>query len=319
MRILVTVTICLAMSSLLLTTAVGQKRDTDYVAGTYQSPLYGTFYYKCMLSFIHEDQWLWKVTWKPTTDKGRSLLNRAYNIMRRYGELEISGNTAKDKSDSLRFWSGMLCWIPEDDASYSDKDSDSPRWLYLDKFTLDKSGKPVSASFFGYPYKHKHPLSVLAHQPFIPFAIRPSYRREILALLMLSDRYRFESNIRDDIDAGILFASNFGDDGLLYVELVKPSDLSPPHLYAATVAFIPSKITGLDTLKELKESAAIVLEFRDSDGDLAGSQVIAPRDWRSRSVVDDEGKTIFLTYHTLVMYISGKPTKLTVSYMIPKK
>jgi len=323
MRILVTTTICLAMSSLLLTTAVGQKGDTkssfvrDYVAGTHQSPLYGTFYYKCWLApDLSEDpnklEWTWIVTWKPTTDKGRSLLNRAYNIMRRYGELKISGNTAEAKSDSLIFWSGIYCLIPEDDDLYSDKEG----WLYLDKFTLDKSGKPVSASFFGSPYGRKHPHSVLSHQPFIPFAIRPSNWLSIMADL-LSDRYRFQSNIKYDIDVGVLFASSFGDDGLLYVMLDKPSGRSPSNLYRARVAFIPSKITGFDTIKELKESTVIKLEFRDSDGFLAGSQTVAPYDWTS--IVDDKGKTLYLTYDASAVSIFGKGTKLTVSYMIPKK
>ena len=327
MRILVTTTICLAMSSLLLTTAVGQKGDTqsssvkDYVAGTHQSPLYGTFYYKCWLDpDLSEDPnklgWFWEVTWKPTTDKGRSLLNRAYNIMRRYGELKISGNTAEAKSDSLIFWSGMLCWIPEDDASYSDKDSDSPRWLYLDKFTLDKSGKPVSASFFGYPYRHKHPLSVLSYQPFIPFTIPSPVRRGIMAKL-LSDRYNSQSNIRDDIDAGVLFLSDFRDDGMVFVMLDKPAGRDLTIFYKAKVAFVPSKITGFDTLKELRESTVIILEFRDSDGFLAGSETVAPRDWTV--VVDDKGKTICLRYDAPSVYISGKATKLTVSYGVRKK
>jgi hypothetical protein len=327
MRILVTTTICLAMSSLLLTIAVGQKRDAkssfvkDYVAGTHQSPLYGTFYYKCwlmpdLLGDPNEHVWSWNVTWKPTTSEGRSLLNRAYNIMRRYGELKISGNTAEAKSDSLIFWSGILCWIPEDDASYSDKESDSTDWLYLDKFTLDKSGKPVSASFFGSPYGHKHPHSVLSHHLFIPFAIRFSDLRGIMADL-LSDLYISQYNIRDDIDAGVLFSSNFRDDGLLYVMLDKPSGRSPSNWYRAKVAFIPSKITGLDTLKELKESTVITLEFRDSDGFLAGSETVAPHDWTR--VVDDKGKALCLIYDAPSVYISGKATKLTVSYMIPKK
>jgi len=163
MRILVTTTICLAMSSLLLTAAVGQKRDIlrffgkDYVKGAHQSPLYGTFYYKCwLMPRLSEDpnelKWVWIVTWKPTTSEGRSLLNRAYNIMRRYGELKISGNTAaRVETGSLTLWSGILCWIPEDDASYNDKEWDSTEWLSLTIFTLDKSGKPVSASFFGSP------------------------------------------------------------------------------------------------------------------------------------------------------------------------
>jgi len=323
MRVLVTTTICLAMSSLLLTTVVGQKGDTksssvkDYVAGTHQSPLYGTFYYKCWLApDLSEDPnelgWIWEVTWKPTTDKGRSLLNRAYNIMRRYGELKISGNTAEAKSDSLIFWSGIYCLIPEDDDLYSDKEG----WLYLDKFTLDKSGKPVSASFFGSPHKHKHPHSVLSHQPFIPFTIRPSILRSIIADL-LSGLYRFQSNIRYDIDVGVLFASSFGDDGLLYVMLDKPSGRSPSNLYRARVAFVPSNITGFDTIKELKESTVIKLEFRDSDGFLAGSQTVVPYDWTS--IVDDKGKTLYLTYDAPALYISGKATKLTISYMIPKK
>jgi hypothetical protein len=327
MRILVTVTICLAMSSLLLTTVVGQKRDflsffgKDYVKGAHQSPLYGTFYYKCWLmpnrsGDPNELQWLWIVTWKPTTSEGRSLLNRAYNIMRRYGELKISGNTARVETGSLTFWSGILCWIPEDDASYNDKEWDSTEWLYLTIFTLDKSGKPVSASFFGSPYGHKHPHSVLSHQPFIPFAIRPSHRRIIMADL-LSDLYTSQYNIRDDIDAGVLFASNFGDDGLLYVMLDKPSGRSPSNLYRAKVAFIPSKITGFDTLKELKESAVLKLEFRDSDGFLAGSETVAPHDWTS--IVDDKGKAICLRYDAPAVYISGKATKLTVSYGVPKK
>ena len=321
MRILVTTTICLAMSSLLLTIAVGQKRDTDHVAGTHQSPLYGTFYYKCRKSLIPNPfgthSWSWEVTWKPTTNEGRSLLNRAYNIMRRYGELEISGNTAKNKSDTLMcHWSVMLCWIPEDDASYNHEESDWTDWLLLSKFTLDKSGKPVSASFFGYPYGHKHPLSVLSYQPFIPFTIPSPVRRGIMAKL-LSDRYNSQSNIRDDIDAGVLFASNFGDDGLLYVMLDKPSGRSPSNLYRARVAFIPSKITGFDTLKELRESTVIILEFRDSDGFLAGSETVAPRDWTG--VVDDKGKTICLRYDAPSVYISGKATKLTVSYGVRKK
>jgi len=323
MRILVTTTICLAMGSLLLTTVVGQKGDTqsssvkDYVAGTHQSPLYGTFYYKCWLApDLSEDPnklgWFWEVTWKPTTDKGRSLLNRAYDIMRRYGELKISGNTAEAKSDSLIFWSGIYCLIPEDDDLYSDEEG----WLYLDKFTLDKSGKPVSASFFGSPYGRMHPHSVLSHQPFIPFAISPSDLRSIMADL-LSNRYRFQSNIRYDIDVGVLFASNFGDDGLLYVMLDKPSGRSPSNLYRARVAFIPSKITGFDTLKELRESTELTLQFRDSHGFLVGSQTVAPYAWTS--IVDDKGKTLCLTYDAPALYISGKATKLTVSYVVRKK
>ena len=327
MRILVTAAIFLAMSSLLLTTAPGQKRDAkssfrkDYVAGTHQSPLYGTFYYKCrlttdLLGDPNEHGWIWMVTWKPTTDKGRSLLNRAYNIMRRYGELKISGNTARVETGSLTFWSGILCWIPEDDASYNDKEWDSTEWLYLAAFTLDKSGKPVSAFFFGSPYKHKHPHSVLSHQPFIPFAIRPSNRRSIMADL-LSDLYTSQYNIRDDIDAGVLFWSDFRDDGMVFVMLDKPSGRSPSNLYRAKVAFIPSKITGFDTLKELRESTVLKLEFRDSDGFLAGSETIAPHDWTR--VVDDKGKAICLRYDAPAVYISGKATKLTISYMIPKK
>jgi hypothetical protein len=328
MRILVTTTICLAMSSLLLTTAVGQKGDTksssvkDYVAGTHQSPLYGTFYYKCWKSRLIPNpfgthSWRWDVTWKPTTNEGRSLLNRAYNIMRRYGVLKISGNTAEAKlEDSLMFyWSGIYCLIPEDDASYNDNELDSAEWLFLSKFTLDKSGKPVSASFFGYPYRHKHPLSVLSYQPFIPFTIPPLVRRGIMAKL-LSDRYTSQSNIRDDIDAGVLFASNFGDDGLLYVMLDKPSGRSPSNLYRAKVAFIPSKITGFDTLKELRESTVIILEFRDSDGFLVGSETVVPRDWTS---MVDKGKTFYLTYDAPAVYISGKATTLTVSYGVRKK
>jgi hypothetical protein len=318
MRILVTATICLAMSSLLLTTAVGQKRDTDYVAGTHQSPLYGTFYYKCvLLSNSSEDQWFWKVTWKPTTDEGRSLLNRAYNIMRRYGELEISGNTAVTKSDSLLiFWLGMLCWIPEDDASYSDKESDSAEGLYFTNFTLDKSGKPVSVSFFGSPYKHKHPHSVLSHRPFIPFAIHFTFLRLIMADL-LSNRYMFQSNIRDDIDAGVLFLSDFRDDGMVFVMLDKPAGRDLTIFYKAKVAFVPSKITGFDTLKELRESTVITLEFRNSDGFLVGSLSIAPSEWRVS--VDKKGKALSLTYDASAVSIFGKATKLTVSYVVRKK
>jgi len=325
MRILVTTTICLAMSSLLLTTAVGQKIDAEvpfYVEGTYRCPVYGTFHYKCLLvsksseDHSSEAHWFWEVTWEPTTDKGRSLLNRAYDIMRRYGELKISGDTAEDNSDALIFWSGILFQKPEERDLYSDKESGSANWLYLDKFTLDKSGKPVSASFFGTPHGRKHPNSLLSNSPFSPFTIRLSRMHAILVGL-LSERYKSASNILSDIEAGVLFSSNFRDDVMVFVMLDKPSGRSPSNLYRARVAFVPSSITGFDTLKELKESTVIKLEFRDSDGFLAGSQTVAPYDWTS--IVDDKGKTLYLTYDASAVSIFGKATKLTVSYSVPKK
>jgi hypothetical protein len=134
---------------------------------------------------------------------------------------------------------------------------------------------------------------------------------------LMSDLYRFQSNIRGDIDAGVLFSSNFRDDGVLFVMLDKPSGRSPSNLYRAKVAFIPSKITGFDTLKELRESTVITLEFRDSHGFLVGSHTVAPYDWTS--IVDNKGNTLYLTYDAPAVYISGKATKLTVSYSVPKK
>jgi hypothetical protein len=328
MRILVTTTICLAVSSLLLTTAVGQKRDTkssfvkDYVAGTHQSPLYGTFYYKCWLApdlsgDPNELEWLWSVTWKPTTSEGRRLLSRAYNIMRRYEGLKISGNTAKAKADALMFWAGMYCSRPGNDDSYTNtnKKSDMVGWLYLDKFTLDKSGKPVSASFFGSPYGHKHPLSVLSHQPFIPFSVCFSIMPYILADL-LSDRYKSTFNIVDDLQAGVLFSCDFGDDGAFFVMLDKPAGSSPSDLYKAKVVFIPAKITGFDTLKELRESTVIRLEFMDSDGFLVGSLIIAPFEW---TVLAYKGKPRYLTYDAYQVAIFGKATKFAIRYGVLKK
>jgi len=134
---------------------------------------------------------------------------------------------------------------------------------------------------------------------------------------LLSNRYMRQSNITDDIDAGVLFLSDFRDDGMLFVMLDKPSGRSPSNLYRARVAFIPSKITGFDTLKELRESAMITLEFRDSHGFLVGSHTVAPYDWTS--VVDDKDKALCLTYDASAVSIFGKATKLTVSYRIPKK
>jgi hypothetical protein len=320
MRILVTTTICLAMSSLLLTTAVGQKRDTDYVAGTHQSPLYGTFYYKCWLRPAlfgdpNELEWVWNVTWKPTTSEGRRLLNRAYNIMRRYGQLRISGNTAMARADALMFWSGMYCSRPDNDDSYINKKSAVVGWLHLEKFTLDKSGKPVSASFYGSPYGHKHPLSVLSHQPFVPFSVC-FYMMPYILADVLSDRYMSTFNIVDDLRAGVLFSCDFRDDGAFFVMLDKPAGSSPSDLYKAKVVFIPAKITGLDTLKELRESTVIKLEFMDSDGFLVGSLMIAPFEW---TVLAFDGKPRYLRYGAYELAIFGKATKLTVSYGVLKK
>jgi hypothetical protein len=98
--------------------------------------------------------------------------------------------------------------------------------------------------------------------------------------------------------------------------LDKPSGRSPSNLYRARVAFVPSNITGFDTIKELKESTVIKLEFRDSGGFLVGSLSIAPFEW---SVSVDKGKALSLTYDASAVSIFGKATKLTISYMIPKK
>jgi len=324
MRILVTIIIGLAVGFLILAYAyekmgIGGLFPEEQLTGTYQSPVYGTFSYRC--SLIRERledptdlKWIWSVTWKPTTSEGRNLLNRAYNIMRRYGDLKISGDTATVvESNSLIFWSGMLCLIPNRYNSYSDTELYSSGWLYLDRFTLDDSGRAVSASFFGDLYGRNHPHYVLSYILFSPFTISSHDLRSILAY-SLSKRYEYQSNIINDIDAGVLFCSNFRDDGMVFVMLDRPTGRGSPHVYKTTILFIPSKITGFDALRELGESTELTLEFRDSNGSIVGSQTILPHEWTS--IVDEYGKTLCLKYDKplVYVYIPGKATRIDVRY-----